>query len=161
MATATEVLALAQTSGLEGRFARCFGPADVPHNGLTLRARCRGGATLTVLVVAPITGPSRKLAAFTEVPLDQRGWGKDPRAFLYSFDADHLFRVRHVGTAVDNRNPILGPSFGAGHDLGIEPELTRAMAGPRSFFRVEDQASSVGRFGNVRIERLEVFRRVP
>lgn len=161
VASVAEVLALAQASGLEGRFARCFGPEDAPHNGLTLRARCRGGATLTVLVVAPITGPSRKLAAFTEVPLDQRGWGKDPRAFVYSFDTDRLFRVRHVGTAVDNRNPILGPSFGAGHDLGIEPELTRAMAGPRSFFRVEDQASSVGRFGHVRVERLEVFRRVP
>lgn len=146
-------------AGLTGVFTRCFGPDDRPHNGLTLRARCKGGPTITVLVVQPSHGPVRHLAAYAEVPLDGKGWGKDPRALLYSFDRDKVFPVRHVPTAVDNRNPTFGPTFGAGHDLHVGPSLLRGMSGPRSFLLVANEADIVGHFGFFRVEQLEVFRR--
>lgn len=146
-------------AGLTGVFTRCFGPDDQPRNGLTLRARCKGGPTITVLVLQPSHGPVRHLAAYAEVPLDGKGWGKDPHAFLYSFDRDKVFPVRHAPTAVDNRNPTFGPTFGAGHDLHVAPSLLRGMSGPRSFLLVANEAETVGHFGFFRVEQLEVFRR--
>jgi len=157
--SAEQVARFFAKAGLSGVFTRCFGADDRPRNGLTLRARCKGGATITVVVLQPSHGPVRHLAAYAEVPLDGKGWGKDAHALLYSFDRDKVFPVRHAPTAVDNRNPTFGPTFGAGHDLHVGPSLARGMSGPRSFLVVADEADLVGHFGNFRIEQLEVFRR--
>lgn len=131
----------------DGRVHAVLRALTTGRDGLTLRARCKGGPTITVLVVQPSHGPVRHLAAYAEVPLDGKGWGKDPHALLYGSIATRSSRCDTCRRPSQTPNSTFGPTFGAGHDLHVAPSLLRGMSGPRSFLLVANEAEIVGHFG--------------
>jgi len=156
LVTSEETRLLAAT-GLEGVFHRCFGNDAQPQSGASLRSRCTGGPTLTILIVKPLRGPSRRIAAYTEIPFEAPGWGRDPHAFLFSLDRGRPFPVKEPSYATDNRNVTFGPSFGAGHDLHIEGSLAKGWCGPQSYLTRAEARDVLGGAGPFRVERIEVF----
>lgn len=138
-------------------FHHCFGDDDRPHDGVALRARCTGGPTLTVLAIKPLRGASRRVAAYTAVPFDAPGWGRDPQAFLFSLDHARTFPVKEPAFAIDNRNVTFGPSFGTGHDLHVDGSLAKGWCGPQSYLTRAEAREVLGGAGPFRVEGIEVF----
>ncbi|MGZ3421881.1 MAG: serine/threonine protein kinase [Polyangiales bacterium] len=157
IATAEEITKLLADAGESETFVRCFSSDERPRDGRTLRTRCAGGPTLTLLVVALPGKPPHRIAAFTAAPLEMSTvWRSDPRAFLASLEPYRIHRVRVEKFALDNRNGTFGPSLGGGHDLHVGPSLTNGFTVPKSFLTRQD-TDFIGGFGPFRIDRIEVF----
>ena len=149
--------------GAQGRFERCFTVSekggDKPRNGQTLRLRCKGGPTLTLLSVTGLDKRPHRVAAYTEATLEPwTGWRADPKATLVAFDPYTTHRAKNPKLAVDNRDGSFGPSFGAGHDLHVGVGLETGLSFPKSYLDRDDK-TFVGGIGPFRIDRLEVFLR--
>jgi len=157
IASPAEIRRLLADTHAKGTFERCFVSGDQPANGVTLRTRCKGGATFTLLVINAPGHSERRIGAYSSAMLDLwTGWRADPRAALFALDPYRLYPVRVPSLAVDNRDGSFGPSFGGGHDLHVAGSLKTGLTVPKSFLTRNDEGFA-GMFGPFRIHRIEVF----
>ncbi|MBD3647087.1 MAG: hypothetical protein HUJ31_06440 [Pseudomonadales bacterium] len=78
------------------------------------------------------------------------------RNFLFSIDKDEKYDVRYPQYSTYNRSDY-GPTFGGGHDIFIQANMTNGYCNPHSYLG-QDRYAFCGSYNGWSIERLIVFK---